>query len=266
MKAQQINRQRWEDIVFEYRNKAYGAYFIRKAYSKHVVLAWVITLATIGLLFAGPYVAEWIKGQAPVEETPTKTIKYTDLAPPPPIQNTPPPPQVNIPPPVKTIIKYLPPKVTDKEIVEEEPMPTVEEIKKADVGAEDIVGTGDVVFEEPVEEVVETAEDPNQVFAVVEQMPEPENGMSALYQWISKNIKYPSAARRMGVEGTVFVGFVVDQDGKIADVKTVKGISAECDKEAERVIRMMAPWKAGKQNGKAVRVKYVLPVKFKLAT
>ena len=129
-----------------------------------------------------------------------------------------------------------------------------------------ITGDGDFVVHEPVKEVVQEAEDPNQVFAVVEQMPEPENGMAALYQWIGKNIKYPSAARRMGVEGTVYVGFVVDQDGKITDVKAVKGISAECDKEAERVIKMMAPWKAGKQNGKAVRVKYVLPVKFKLAT
>lgn len=265
MKAEQV-KTRWEDIVFEYRNKAYGAYFIRRAYSWHVVLGWLITVATIGLLVASPYIVEWLTPEEAPEEKTTKTIKYTDLQPPPPITNTPPPPQVNIPPPVKTIVKYLPPKVTDKEIVEEEPMPTVQEIKKADVGAEDITGDGDFVVNEPVKEVVQEAEDPNQVFAVVEQMPEPENGMAALYQWIGKNIKYPSAARRMGVEGTVYVGFVVDQDGKITDVKAVKGISAECDKEAERVIKMMAPWKAGKQNGKAVRVKYVLPVKFKLAT
>ncbi len=193
-------------------------------------------------------------------------MKYTDLAPPPPISETPPPPRVDIPPPVKTIIKYLPPKVTDKEIVEEEEMPTVEEIKQNDVGAEDIVGTGDVVFDEPVEEVVKEESNADQIFTIVEQMPQPENGMEALYKWIGKTIKYPNAARRMGVEGTVFVGFVVNADGQISDVKTVKGISAECDKEAERVIKMMPPWTPGKQNGKAVKVKYVLPVKFKLAS
>ncbi|RAV99057.1 energy transducer TonB [Pseudochryseolinea flava] len=266
MKAEQVKAPRWEDIVFEYRNKAYGAYFIRKSYSKHVVLGWLLTILTIGLLVASPYIVEFLTPEEVVDDKPAKTVRYTDLQPPPPIQNTPPPPQVNIPPPVKTIIKYLPPKVTDKEIVEEEPMPTVEEIKKVETGSEDIVGTGEVVFDEPVEEVVQEAEDPNQVFAVVEQMPEPEGGMQAAMAWIGKNIKYPSAARRMGVEGTVFVGFVVDADGKIADVKTVKGISAECDKEAERVIKMMPPWKPGKQNGKAVRVKFVLPVRFKLAT
>jgi protein TonB len=265
MKAEQL-KQRWEDIVFEARNKDYGAYFLRREYSKHVVLGCIITLASIGVIFAAPYLVEWIKGQQQQEAAPTRTVKYTDLAPPPPIQNTPPPPRVEIPPPVKTIIKYLPPKVTDKEIVEEEPMPTVEEIKQNDVGNEDIIGTGDVVFEEPVEEVVEDKGNADQIFTVVEQMPEFEGGQEAMMKFIYKNVKYPSAARRMGIEGTVFVGFVVDSEGKINDVKTVKGISAECDKEAERVIKMMPPWKAGKQNGKAVKVRFVLPIKFKLAT
>lgn len=266
MKAEQIKGQRWEDIVFESRNKAYGAYFLRKEYSKHVLLGCIITVSAVLVIFAAPYVAEWIKGQQEAPPVATKTVKYTDLAPPPPISETPPPPRVDIPPPVKTIIKYLPPKVTDKEIVEEEEMPTVQEIKQNDVGAEDIVGTGDVVFDEPVAEVVKEESNADQIFTIVEQMPQPENGMEALYKWISKTIKYPNAARRMGVEGTVFVGFVVNADGQISDVKTVKGISAECDKEAERVIKMMPPWTPGKQNGKAVKVKYVLPVKFKLAS
>lgn len=266
MKAEQLKSQSWEDIVFEYRNKEYGAYFNRKSYSKHVLLGLIITIVTGALLLATPTIIDWIKGQTEKEPAPTRTVKYTDLAPPPPIENKPPPPKLEIPPPVKTIIKYLPPKVTDKEIVEEEEMPTVEEIKQNEVGNENIEGTGEVIFEEPVEEVVKEESDENQIFQIVEQMPVPENGMEALYRWISKTIKYPNAARRMGVEGTVFVGFVVNADGQISDVKTVKGISSECDKEAERVIRMMPPWSPGKQNGKAVRVKYVLPVKFKLAS
>lgn len=264
--AEQLKgQQRWEDIVFEYRNKAYGAYFIRKSYSRHVVIAAVITVLTCGLILAYPAISEWIKGQQEVEEVVTKTVKYTDLAPPPPIENKPPPPKLDIPPPVKTIIKYLPPQVTDKEIVEEEEMPTVEEIKNNDVGAETIEGTGEVVFEEPVEEVVETGTG-DQVFTVVEQMPEFEGGLEAMMKFIGKNLKYPSAARRMGIEGQVFVQFVVDAEGKISEVKTIKGISAECDKEAERVIKMMPPWKAGKQNGKPVKVRFVLPIRFKLAT
>ncbi|MBA4058544.1 MAG: energy transducer TonB, partial [Marivirga sp.] len=84
MKAEQIKEPRWEDIVFDSRNKAYGAYFIRKEYSKHVLLGAVITVISVALLFAAPYVAKWIKGQQKVEVVETKSIKYTELAPPPP--------------------------------------------------------------------------------------------------------------------------------------------------------------------------------------
>jgi protein TonB len=266
MKAEPIKKTFWEDIIFESRNKDYGAYFLRKSYSKHVVLGSLITICAMGLLFASPYIVEFIKGQRAVEKTETKTIKYTDLAPPPPIQNTPPPPKMDIPPPVKTIIKFLPPKVTDKEVVEEEEMPTIEEIKQNDVGAETVEGTGEVVFEEPVAEVMKDEGDDDVIFTVVEQSAEYPGGMEALQKFLQKNVKYPAIARRMGVEGSVFVSFVIDKGGVISDIAVVKGISAECDKESVRVVSMMPPWKPGKQNGKAVRCRFVLPVKFKLAT
>lgn len=266
MKAQAVKEPGWEDIIFESRNKDYGAYFIRKEYSKHVVMGWAITLVSISLLFASPYIAEWIKGQREVEEVTKKTTKYTDLAPPPPIQNTPPPPKLDIPPPVKTIIKFLPPKVTDKEIVEEEEMPTIEEIKQNDVGAETVEGTGEVVFDEPVAEVVSTESDEDKIFTVVEQSAEYPGGLEAMAKFLQKNMKYPAIARRMGIEGSVFVSFVIDKEGVISDIQVIKGISAECDKEAARVIKLMPPWKPGKQNGKAVKCRFVLPVKFKLAT
>lgn len=266
MKAESIKKTLWEDIIFESRNKDYGAYMLRKDYSKHVVLGWVFTILGLSALFATPYVVEWIKGQRKSEETVAKTIKYTDLAPPPPIQNTPPPPKLDIPPPVKTIIKFLPPKVTDKEIVEEEEMPTIEEIKQNEVGPTEVQGTGEVVFDEPVAEVVEETNDEDVIFTIVEQSAEFPGGLEAMARFLQKNMKYPAVARRMGVEGTVFVSFVIDREGIISDIKVVKGISAECDKEASRVISTMPPWKPGKQNGKAVKCRFVLPVKFKLAT
>lgn len=259
----QVKTPRWEDIVFEYRNKAYGAYDNRKQYSKHVVLGWLIAVLTVSLVLAAPKIAEWIKGQEEEEVPVLKTVKYTDLAPPPPIQNTPPPPQVNIPPPVKTIIKYLPPKVTEKEIVEEEEMPTIEEVKQNDIGSENIEGTGEVVFEEPVEEVVQEEEE-DKIFMVVEQQAEFEGGLQALGKFISKNLRYPASARRMGIEGQVFVSFVIDKEGKISDVQVVKGISADCDKEAVRVVNLMPNWKPGKQNGRPVKSRFVLPIRFKL--
>lgn len=265
MKAEE-SALKWNDIVFEHRNKAYGAYFIRTNYSKHVVLAAIIAFATVGLVLAMPKIVEFLKGADDVEELPTRTIKYTDLAPPPPIdKNTPPPPKLDIPPPVKTIIKFLPPKVTDKEIVEEEPMPTIEEIKENETGAEDIVGTGEVVFDEPVEEVVKETSDEDVIFTVVEQQAEFPGGFEAMAKFLAKNVKYPAQARRMGVEGSVFVSFIIDREGNISDPQVIKGISAECDKEAVRVVKLMPPWKPGKQNGKAVKCRFVLPIKFKLA-
>lgn len=261
-----LENKKWEDIIFEDRNKAYGAYFLRKSYSKHVVVGAVLTFSFFALVFAAPYIAELLKGQEEAVVQEARTVKYTDLAPPPPIQNTPPPPQINIPPPVKTVIKFLPPKVTDKEVVEEEEMPTIEEIKQNDVGAETVEGTGEVVFDEPVAEVAKEEVDEDVVFTVVEQQAEFPGGMEALVKFLQKNVKYPAIARRMGVEGSVFVSFVVDRAGAISDIQVVKGISAECDKEAVRVVGMMPPWKPGKQNGKAVKSRFVLPVKFKLAT
>lgn len=268
MKAKDIDISSvsWEDIVFENRNKAYGAYFLRNVYVRNVVFAVIGTFVIVGFVLAVPTISSFFKEEAPAVESDLKTIKYTDLAPPPPIdKNTPPPPKLDVPPPVKTIIKFLPPKVTEKEIVEEEEMPTIEEIKQNEVGAENVEGDGNVIFDEPVEEALKEEGDEDVIFTVVEQQAEFPGGLEAMVKFISKNMKYPAVARRMGVEGSVFVSFVIDREGKISDLQVIKGISAECDKEAIRVIQLMPPWNPGKQNGKPVRCRFVLPIKFKLA-
>ncbi|HYI78465.1 MAG TPA: energy transducer TonB [Chryseolinea sp.] len=266
MKADFVDPSRWEDIVFEHRNKAYGAYFIRNIYSRHVVLATLTATLIVGLILAFPAIAEYFKSQTDVPAVGLKQVKYTDLAPPPPIdKNTPPPPKLDIPPPVKTIIKFLPPKVTDKQIVEEEEMPTIEEIKENDTGAETVEGDGVVLFEEPVEEILKEASDEDVIFTIVEQQAEFDGGFEAMAKFLAKNMKYPAQARRMGIEGSVFVSFVIDREGNISDPQVIKGISADCDKEAIRVVKMMPPWRPGKQNGKAVKCRFVLPIKFRLA-
>jgi protein TonB len=266
MKADEIDSIGWNDIVFENRNKAYGAYFIRSVYGKNVAVASLIALLIVGFVLAYPSLADFFKAGEDIEEVALRTIKYTDLAPPPPIdKNTPPPPKLEVPPPVKTIIKFLPPKVTEKEIVEEEEMPTIEEIKQNDTGAENIEGDGQVIFNEPVEEILKTENEEDVIFTVVEQQAEFPGGFESMAKFLSRNMKYPAAARRMGVEGSVYVSFVIDKEGNISDPEVIKGISGECDKEAIRVIKLMPPWKPGKQNGKAVRCRFVLPIKFKLA-
>ena len=118
------------------------------------------------------------------------------------------------------------------------------------------VATGPVVTEE--------ASDEGEIFQVVEQMPEFPGGMQALMAYLSKNIKYPSVAQDNGIQGRVLVSFVVNKDGSIVDPEVIKSVDAALDKEAMRVIKAMPKWNPGKQRGKPVRVKYTVPVLFRL--
>jgi periplasmic protein TonB len=253
--------QRWEDVVFERRNREYGAYVLRQVYSKHVAIAVILTAAILALFIWGPAAYEMLKGSEEVVKAPPRKLVYTELSAPPPIDKPkPPPPQIQLPK-LQKVIKFVPPKVVKEQVVDE--VPTIEEIKQNEVAAVEVEGPTEVVFEEPAEEVV--VEDDNQIFTVVEQQPEFEGGYEAMNNFIRKNLRYPASARRMGVDGTVYVQFVVGKDGSITEVKTIRGISADCDREAERVIKSMPPWRAGRQNGKPVFVRFVLPIKFKLS-
>lgn len=154
-----------------------------------------------------------------------------------------------------------PPKIQQPEIVE---VPDEEEIEEdievdldVEITEEDVIE--DIVFEEPVEEEVA-----DEVFTIVEQQPEYPGGMGAFYEFVTKKLKYPSQARRMGIEGKVFVQFVVDKSGNITEVMAVRGIGAGCDEEAVRVIKDSPQWKPGKQRGKSVKVRMILPITFKL--
>jgi periplasmic protein TonB len=115
----------------------------------------------------------------------------------------------------------------------------------------------DMEFEEE-EEVVD------EIFTIVENQPEPYGGMRAFYEYIAKNLTYPASARRNNIEGRVYIEFVVEKDGSLTDVKILKGIGGGCDEEAVRIIKNAPKWIPGKQRGRPVRVKMVLPVLFKL--
>lgn len=129
----------------------------------------------------------------------------------------------------------------------------------------------EVTEDTKIQEVVATVEAPvidehsEEIFSIVEENAEPKGGMAGFYQYVGTQIKYPAQARRMRVEGKVFVEFVIGKDGKITDVVAVKGIGAGCDEEAVRIIQNSPAWKPGKQRGKPVRQRMVLPIIFKLA-
>jgi protein TonB len=155
-----------------------------------------------------------------------------------------------------------PPKIVQPEIIE---IPDDEDIQEeVDVDLDIEVTEYDIIevieFDEPDEE----AEDPDKIFLIVEKDAEPVGGLSAFYKFVYDNIKYPRQARRTGVEGKVFVQFVVEKDGSITDVVILKGIGMGCDEETIRVILKVPRWKPAKQRGKPVRVRRALSINFRL--
>jgi len=154
-----------------------------------------------------------------------------------------------------------PPKIQLPEIIE---VPDEEEIEDEievdlDIEMTEETEIEEAIFEEEEEEVAD------EIFTIVEQQPGFPGGMGAFYEFVSKKMKYPSQARRMGIEGKVFIQFVVGKDGEITEVKVIRGVGAGCDEEAARVIKSSPKWTPGKQRGQAVKVRMVLPITFKLS-
>ena len=137
------------------------------------------------------------------------------------------------------------------------------EVEESTIQASDETDKAVEVKYVPVEVEEEEVEE-QQIFQVVEEMPEFPGGMAECMKFLSKNIKYPPISQENGIQGRVIVQFVVNQDGSIVDPVVVRGVDSHLDKEALRVIQMMPKWKPGKQRGKAVRVKYTVPVMFRL--
>ena len=137
------------------------------------------------------------------------------------------------------------------------------EVEESTIQASDETDKAVEVKYVPVEVEEEEVEE-QQIFQVVEEMPEFPGGMAECMKFLSKNIKYPPISAENGIQGRVIVQFVVNQDGSIVDPVVVRGVDSHLDKEARRVIQMMPKWKPGKQRGKAVRVKYTVPVMFRL--
>lgn len=267
----------WADIVFQGRNQVYGAYQLRRGTSKRniwsmVFVAAVAALAYLGLAAYNSYqAAQKAKFEAEMEASLIETKKQAKVEK---KTETPKVEQVQKVEKVKSSIAFTPPVIKkDSEVKPEEEMKTQDELKetKTAIGAFDVKGndeTGGTVLK-AVEEIA-TPEPPkqeveqNKVFDVVEQQPQYPGGMGALNQWLGSNIKYPAMAAENGIEGRVIVQFVVERDGSVSGVHVVRGVDPSLDKEATRVVSQMPKWIPGKQNGSAVRVKYTVPVTFRL--
>ena len=164
------------------------------------------------------------------------------------------PPTVIPPPP--------PPKIQIPEIIE---VPDDDEIEE-DMDIElDVEVTDEKIVKEIVIEEAPVEEEVDEVFDIVEDQPEFPGGLSAFYKFVGKTMKYPKQARRMGIEGKVYVRFIIDENGSVTNVEAVKGIGAGCDEEAVKVLKSSPKFKPGKQRGRPVKVRMSLPIVFKLS-
>lgn len=252
------------ELVFENKNKIYGAYDLRKKYNRTVTIALIITGASFIFGVSVPMILDWIKQQGeelvvPVDNT------VVDLSAPPPIDEAEPPPPPPPPPPVMETVKFTPPVVTDDEVIDEPPPLQTEETPQ--ISTETQEGTGEEVIIIPDEGTGVVAPAKEEIFTIVEQMPSFPGGDAAMMKWIRDKIEaigYPQMEKEAGISGTCYVTFVIDKEGNVVDSKILRGVSGGpgYDKVALTVVKAMPKWAAGKQNGRSVSVQYNLPIKF----
>lgn len=265
----------WADLVFQGRNKVYGAYQLRRGTSKRnivsmIFVAAVAAVAYLGLAAYNSYQeAQKAKFEAEMEASlldakkEAKVEKKTE---------TPKVEQVQKVEKVKSSIAFTPPVIKkDSEVKPEEEMKTQDELKetKTAIGAFDVKGNDDAggTLLKAVEEIAapeppKHEEEQNKIFEVVEQQPQFPGG--SVNGWLADHIKYPVVAAENGISGRVVVQFVVERDGSVSQVRVVRGVDPSLDKEAQRVISSMPKWIPGKQNGQAVRSRFTVPVTFRL--
>lgn len=266
----------WVDLVFEGRNKEYGAYVLRKDTGKRNVKSMLLVFAVIIAIMAAVAAKVAIENAFPKKVAMETDVELSKLAQKKEAKVEKKAPvkveEQKVVEKVKSSVKFTPPVIKkDSEVKPEEELKSQEDLNKTKtaIGSFDVKGNDEAGGEVlKAKEVIAQPEPPKEeetkVFDVVEVMPSFPGGQSALFEWLSKNIKYPVVAEENGVQGRVIVTFVVERNGSITDVQVVKSVDPSLDKEAVRVVKAMPHWIPGKQNGSAVRVKFTVPVTFRL--
>jgi len=279
------------DLVFEQKNRAYGAYQLQKRQPAYVFWGFLISVFLLVIIFGTPLFLQ-LRAQAKAKEGQLrmqhqKVVTYSQLSAPPPIElNTPPPEREKVlaKPLPKAKKKFLPPVIKkDEEVPEDELIPSQEELKDINPGTKDVEGVrgADYTGEEGEEIVViepEAVEAPPppppaptpappkepEIYQVVEKMPSFPGGEAALFQFLARELIYPSLALENNIQGVVVVQFIVEQDGSITGVTLIRGVGGGCDEEALRVVKRMPNWEPGIQNDRKVRVRFNMPIRFKI--
>ena len=254
----EITRSTWEDIVFESRNKEYGAYSIRRSYDENISKASLIALFFAACVFGLIQLASLTGVTIKIPHAELPTIPQL-------------PPKIITEHPIKRTevrtAQHLNRDILQRVVTHEvEPAP-VEPIEANPAGSK--TGTSTDVSTEGIglgqdANMLPVVAEPPKIIDIAEVMPQYEGGLKAMSRFISKNIHYPAGPRMTGQEGTAYVRFVVNSLGQVVDVEVIKGVCALLDKEAMRVIATMSKWKPGLQHNLPVNVRMVLSINFKL--
>jgi len=248
-----------EEIVYKNRNKEYGSYVLRKKYRRTLTISLIIGILVLFSAAAYPLINAYLNKEKLLREKEKSVtaemlnMPKEDLPPPPP---PPPPPEALV-----EKVKFTAPKVVEDTNVESDfgKQDLLNQNKNTEVPTEEVQVEEKEVKTQVIEQKVEA-----EVFLIVEEPPTFPGGEAALYKWLGENLKYPEEAKELGIQGRVFVSFVVEPDGSTSNVVVKRGIGGGCDEEAIRIVKAMPKWGPGKQRGQPVRVQFNLPIKFTL--
>jgi len=259
---QQVTSPSRNEVVFDERNKEYGAYEIRNNYDRNLIFIILGLIATIGLAYG---VHLFIKSlpEEEVEAPPIDMTMFTIEAPPLDDDVPPPPPVEEEVVQMEKTVEFLPPVVTDDQV--DNPLPPQDAM--VDTKASTVTNDHESeTFTPPTVVAPKVVEKEDEILTFVAEEASFPGGAAEMMRYLSKNIKYPEVAIQAGIQGKVNLRFVVGKDGSIENVTLTKGVPGcpECDKEAIRVVRSMPKWKPAKNDGKVVKSYFNLPVTFKL--
>jgi protein TonB len=258
MANDKMNAPAFDDIVFEDRNKEYGAYKLRKKYNRTVLIALLIGILVIGTAIITPYInakATENRGKRAERQVEIKMENLDQPA----EQVAPPPPP---PPPPTDVVqqqRYVPPQVVDSIKPED-----VKQLMTADQAQTEVTNKDVVEAVQQVKEEVQESEAEPEPFIVVEEMPSFPGGELELQKYLAAHTEYPEVAKENNIQGKVIVRFCVTAKGGVNQVSVLKSVDPELDKEAIRVVNTLPPFKPGKQGGKPVPVWYMVPINFQL--
>jgi protein TonB len=249
----------FDEIVFEIRNKNYGAYLLRKNYNRNLIISIFAGSVLLAAAVIVPYLNAKAQEYRASRAERSVEIRIENLDQPNEIVAPPPTP----PPPAETVqqVKYVPPVVVDSVKPEDNVQLMTADEAQIEVKNEEVIEIQTVVKEEIAEPEPEPAP-----FTVVEEMPEPPGGHRGLLQFIAENTRYPAVPQENNIQGTVTVKFCVTSKGGIDQVSILRGVDPELDAEAIRVVKSLPAFRPGKQGGVPVPVWFTVPIKFQIKT